>query len=173
MELDVVARCLEYTKRGARAWRTVWRLSALCRSLPASACCTVDHMTESHQFTPDQPSITERLKHLFHEGMVRHVLLRKEERKIVDLPLNIVLLGALLAPWLVAIGAIIGLVNGYRVELTRPDDDDGSGTPSTPLSDSPHGPTATTLPDENPSTAGGTLPDENPPASAAESAGDV
>ena len=62
-------------------------------------------------------SVRGRVEDLWHEGMVRHVLVRKEERVPVDVPLNLVVLGTLFAPWLVATGAVIGLVQGYRIEM--------------------------------------------------------
>lgn len=118
-------------------------------------------MTDSNQFTSESTSITDRLKALFQEGNARHVLMKKDTSQLVNLPLNIVLLGTLLAPWLVLIGIVIGLVKGYRLELTNPDRHEDAG--SSPKPDSSHSTDAE---------AGGT-PDENPSASAAESAGDV
>jgi hypothetical protein len=73
-------------------------------------------------FEPEKVSTKDRLKELFHEGMVRHVVVRKEARSIVDLPLNLVILGTLLAPWLVGIGALIALLTGYRISMDRRDD---------------------------------------------------
>jgi hypothetical protein len=62
-------------------------------------------------------SVRERVEDLWHEGMARHVLIRKDERVPVDVPLNLVVLGTLFAPWLVATGAVIGLVQGYHIEM--------------------------------------------------------
>ena len=128
-------------------------------------------MTKSNQFTPENPSIMDRLKELFRQGNVRHVVMKNETRQLVDLPLNIVLLGTLLAPWLVGIGIVIALVKGYRLELTNPEKHDTSG--AAPLSDSPHGTTGPATPEDGSQSTATGLGDENPPASAAESAGDV
>lgn len=43
----------------------------------------------------------------------------KEERTIVNLPLNIVILATLLAPWLVGILFLIGLMTGYSLTLDK------------------------------------------------------
>jgi hypothetical protein len=77
---------------------------------------------------PDQQqSKMDRLKDLFNEGMRRHVRMTKEERTIVNLPLNVVILGTLLAPWLIGILVLIGLMAGYNVTLDTELDD--SATP--------------------------------------------
>ena len=81
---------------------------------------------------PDQQqSKKDRLKDLFNEGMRRHVRMTKEERTIVNLPLNVVILGTLLAPWLIGILVLIGLMAGYNVTLDR-DADDATAPPDAP-----------------------------------------
>ncbi len=108
---------------------------------------------------PEKTSIKDRLKHLFHEGMVRHVIVRKEPRSIVDLPLDLIILGTLLAPWLVGIGALIALLTGYHIGMERRDDEraEPSAAPSTPgaagssgLRQQPEVPNEQTFPDEMP-----------------------
>ena len=83
-------------------------------------------------------SVRERVQNLWHQGMVRHVLVRKDERVPVDVPLNLVVLGTLLAPWLVAAGAVIGLVQGYRIEMHgEPESAPGDTTGAEPADAAP------------------------------------
>jgi len=51
-----------------------------------------------------------KVKELVHEGNVRHISIRNEEgRTLIDVPLTVGVVGALLAPQLVALGAIAAL----------------------------------------------------------------
>lgn len=68
-------------------------------------------------------SFTQQLKYLWDESLARHVIVRRDDQQPVDLPLLVIIVAAIVAPWLVAGGAIVGLVMGYRIDMTRP----GSG----------------------------------------------
>jgi hypothetical protein len=66
-----------------------------------------------------QPGFQDKVKDLFHRGMVNHVVAYKDDRKVVDLPLNLVLVAALLAIWLVFILWLIALLTGYNVQIVN------------------------------------------------------
>lgn len=63
----------------------------------------------------------ERAKDLVHEGNVRHVLVEKDGRVVVDLPLTIIVISALLAVWLVAILAIVAVLSGCEIRIEGPE----------------------------------------------------
>lgn len=86
----------------------------------------------------EERSVGDRLKGLWRQGMVRHVLVRKGDNVPMDVPLDLVVLATLLAPWLVAIGGGIGLMKGYSIEMSRD-------------------------PESGPAPAAGDSPDEQPP----------
>lgn len=67
-------------------------------------------------------SFGDRVKHVIHEGNVRHVVASKEGKRALDLPLTLVLICGVLAPWLLAILLVIGLLLGYSMHLERHDD---------------------------------------------------
>jgi len=65
--------------------------------------------SEEFQFSGD--SLLAKIKEIVRAGNVRRVLIKNEEgRVIVDIPLTVGVVGALLAPQLAAIGAIAALV---------------------------------------------------------------
>jgi len=65
--------------------------------------------TEEFQFSGE--GLIAKIKDLVRAGNVRRVLIKNEEgRAIVDIPLAVGVVGALLAPQLAAIGAIAALV---------------------------------------------------------------
>ena len=65
----------------------------------------------------ERTTYRERAKDLFERSNRRHVIVEKGDHRIVYLPISIVVLAALLAVWLVAILAIIAVINGYSITL--------------------------------------------------------
>lgn len=68
-------------------------------------------------------SFTEQVKYLWNESLERHVRIRNDERVAFDLPLLVVLILAVIAPWLAAGGVIVALLLGYRLEMHRREQD--------------------------------------------------
>jgi hypothetical protein len=61
-----------------------------------------------------------KIKELVHEGNVRRIAIKNEEGKvIVEFPLTLGIVGALLAPTLAAIGAVAALVTDCTVVVER------------------------------------------------------
>lgn len=79
------------------------------------------------QFEEPQ-TFKDRARDLFHRGNRRHVVVEKGDHRVVYLPLTVVILAALLAVWLVAILAVIAVVNGYSITL----EPDSIGSPGSP-----------------------------------------
>lgn len=98
----------------------------------------------------DEPTTyPERAKDLFHRSNRRHVIVEKGEHRIVYLPLTIVVLAALLAVWLVAILAVIAVLNGYTITLEPAGED------------SPPAPHDAPAPPPPPASAAGAQPEDD------------
>jgi len=67
-------------------------------------------------------SMKGRLSWLWREGLARRVIAEKGGRRAVDLPLTVFLIAAVLAPWLVALGGIAGILLGYQFHVEREED---------------------------------------------------
>ena len=81
--------------------------------------------TEEFQF--DGELLLSKIKELLHEGNVTRVIIKNEEgRTLIDLPLTLGVVGALLAPQLAAIGAIAALVTHGTIEVERANPPAGS-----------------------------------------------
>jgi hypothetical protein len=64
--------------------------------------------------------LVKRVKALVHEGNVTKVIVRDEQGVILlELPVTAGLIGAVLAPWLAALGAIAALVTRCKVTVER------------------------------------------------------
>jgi hypothetical protein len=63
--------------------------------------------------------LLEELKKLIHEGNVRKVVVKQGTRTVAEFPLTVGVVGALLAPILAAIGALVALLNDCSIEVER------------------------------------------------------
>jgi hypothetical protein len=64
----------------------------------------------------------DQAKQLFHAGNVRRIVVTQGDRTVVDLPLTAGAVGAVLAPWLAAVGVLVALVTGCTIRLKRPEE---------------------------------------------------
>lgn len=60
-----------------------------------------------------------KVKELVHEGNVRRIIIKQEGNTIVEFPLNVGLVGVVLAPTLAAIGAVGALLAQCSIEVVR------------------------------------------------------
>ena len=63
--------------------------------------------------------VVDELKRLVHEGNVRRVVVRQGSRVVAEFPLTIGVVGALAAPALAAIGALVALLADCRLDVER------------------------------------------------------
>ena len=74
-----------------------------------------------------------RVRELIHEGNVRRIIIKQEGHTILEIPLTVGLVGAVVAPMWAAIGAIGALIAQCSIEVVRSDrpTDTTSGTSDT------------------------------------------
>jgi hypothetical protein len=73
---------------------------------------------EEHRVPGDQ--LLSRAKELLHEGSVRRLIVKNEQgHTIIEVPLTMGVVGALLAPTLAAIGAIAAVAGHYTLVVER------------------------------------------------------
>ena len=86
--------------------------------------------TEEIHVTGD--ALVAKIKELLHEGNIRRLTLKNEEGKtLVEIPLTVGVVGALLIPAWAALGAIAALVAKCTIVIERVD------TPSKPAGEGP------------------------------------
>jgi len=69
--------------------------------------------------TAEGEAVVDKLKVLIHEGNVRRVVIRQEGRTVAEFPLTAGVVGAVLAPVLAAIGAIVAVMKNCSIEVER------------------------------------------------------
>ena len=81
---------------------------------------TEETKTRVEEFQIAGDKLVGKLKEMLHEGNVRRVAIQNEEGKIlIDIPLYVGVVGALLAPQLAAIGAIAALVTNCTLIVEK------------------------------------------------------
>jgi uncharacterized protein DUF4342 len=76
----------------------------------------------------ESENVAERLKQLIHEGNVRRIVIQHQGRTVAEFPLTAGVVGAVLAPVLAAIGAIVALLKDCTIQVEREDSQDTPGT---------------------------------------------
>lgn len=65
-------------------------------------------------------ALVDKAKELIHEGNVRRIIIKNEEKHtVMELPLTFGVVGAIAAPFLAAIGAIAALASHWTIEVER------------------------------------------------------
>jgi hypothetical protein len=74
----------------------------------------------TEEFTVNGEELLAKVKSLVNEGNIRRIIIKGEDGKtLVELPLTIGVVGALLAPMLAAVGAIAALVTKCTIIVER------------------------------------------------------
>jgi hypothetical protein len=63
--------------------------------------------------------VVDEVKRLIHEGNVRRVVVRQKDRVVAEFPLTVGVVGALAAPALAAIGALVALLADCHLDVER------------------------------------------------------
>jgi len=75
-------------------------------------------------FTVRGEHLVDRVKELIHQGNVRRIIIRHEGHTILELPLTLGVVGAVLAPMLAAVGALAALLTESTIEVERRPDEE-------------------------------------------------
>jgi hypothetical protein len=78
-----------------------------------------EQQTRTEQFKIDGDRLIAEVKRLIAEGNVRRISIKQGEHTIIELPLTVGVAGAILAPWLAAVGAIAALVTDCSIVVER------------------------------------------------------
>jgi len=75
------------------------------------------------EFSIDGDDLLKKVKELIHEGNIRKIIIKNEEgKKLIEIPLTLGLVGAVLLPVYAAIGALAALAVRFKIEVIREED---------------------------------------------------
>jgi hypothetical protein len=72
-----------------------------------------------HTIETTGSAAVDQLKHLIDEGNIRRVRIRQQDQVIAEFPLTVGVVGAVLAPPLAAIGAVVALITECTIEVEK------------------------------------------------------
>jgi hypothetical protein len=81
--------------------------------------------------------VLDELKRLVHEGNVRRVIVRQGDRVVAEFPLTVGVVGALAAPVVAAIGALVALLAECRLDVERQAGPRPAAAPRAPVPSKP------------------------------------
>ena len=74
----------------------------------------------AEEFSVSSDELVKRVKDLLHEGNVTRIIVRDaQDNVLLEVPVTAGLIGAILAPWLAALGAIAALVTECTISVER------------------------------------------------------
>ena len=79
-------------------------------------------------FKAEGDAAIEKLKAFIHEGNVRRVVVQHEDRTIAEFPLTAGVVGAVLAPVVAAIAALVALLKDCTIQIEREEQKDDGQT---------------------------------------------
>jgi hypothetical protein len=81
----------------------------------------VEQKTQFETFKAQGGQIVDKVKEVIHEGNVRRIVIKQDEHTVVEFPLTVGVIGAVLAPTLAAVGAAAALLTNCTIEVERTD----------------------------------------------------
>jgi len=70
-------------------------------------------------FEAKSENVVERVKQLVHEGNVSRVVVKRDGSTVAEFPVTAGVVGAVLAPVLAALGALVALMKDCTIEIER------------------------------------------------------
>ncbi len=78
----------------------------------------------TEEFRVDGEKLIGKVKEVLHEGNIRRIIIKdKEGKTVLELPVTLGVVGALIAPQLAAVGAIAALVTEATVVIEKVESD--------------------------------------------------
>ena len=79
-----------------------------------------EEKVRTEEFEVSGDKLITKIKELVHEGNIRRIAIKNDEGRIlIDMPMTLGVVGAILAPQLVAIGAIAALVTHCTIVVEK------------------------------------------------------
>jgi len=79
--------------------------------------------TVMEEFSVSAEDLIKRVKELIHEGNVTRIIVKNEEGKtLLEIPATVGVIGAILAPWMAALGVVAALATRCTIVVERRED---------------------------------------------------
>lgn len=83
-------------------------------------CGTKVTRVVTEEFSVNSDDLIERVKQLIHEGNVNRIVVKDDKDKVLlEIPATVGVIGAVIAPWLAALGVIAALATRCKIVVER------------------------------------------------------
>ncbi|MBC7121422.1 MAG: DUF4342 domain-containing protein [Candidatus Methanosuratus sp.] len=83
-------------------------------------CGSMLEKTLTEEFSVAAKDLVSKIEDLIKDGNVTHIIIKNEQGKtLLELPATVFVVGAILAPWMAALGAIAALATKCKVVVER------------------------------------------------------
>ena len=83
-------------------------------------CGTPVAKVTREEYTVSSSNLVDRIRELLHEGNVTRIIVKDEKDKtLLEIPATVGVIGAVLAPWLTALGVIAALATNCKIVVER------------------------------------------------------
>jgi uncharacterized membrane protein YvbJ len=84
------------------------------------ACGTPVAKVVREEFTVSADNLIEKVKELLHEGNVTRIIVKDDKGKtLLEIPATVGVIGAVLVPWLAALGVIAALATNCKIVVEK------------------------------------------------------
>ncbi len=85
-----------------------------------AVCGTPVARVVREEFSVSSDDLIEKVKQLLHEGNITRIIVKDDKGKtLIEIPATVGVIGAVLAPWLAALGVIAAFVTNCRIVVER------------------------------------------------------
>jgi len=78
-----------------------------------------EEKTVKEEFKINGEQLLKKVKELVHEGNIRRIIIKQDDRTILEIPLTLGVAGILVAPTLAALGAVAALVTECTIIVEK------------------------------------------------------
>jgi len=78
-----------------------------------------EEKTVHEEFKISGELLLQKVKQLIHEGNIRRIIVKQDDRTLLEIPLTLGVAGILLAPTLAALGALAALVSECTIVVEK------------------------------------------------------
>ena len=87
-----------------------------------SLCGTKVSKVTTEEYSVSSDNLIERVKELLHEGNVTRIIVKNEKGEtLVEIPATVGVIGAVLVPWLAALGTIAAIATKCKIIVEKRD----------------------------------------------------
>ena len=83
-------------------------------------CGVSTKKTTSEVYTVSSDELVKKVKELIHEGNITKIIVKNEKNEtLVEIPVTVGVIGALLVPWMAVLGVIAAMVTRCKIVVER------------------------------------------------------